>query len=320
MYAIAEHLKPAVLTTSRDLDEEALGLALYEVAKRKWPHLPMGSYYIKFNNRYYAYDPLAYDQLAYNLSGLDTYSTDPELGAFIGSVGKVFKDITKSIENVMPKFVKHIKLHEVGGIFNPIRLAKVIGRPKDLKLLDFLPGARLIPKDIRTKYGKTALTVAAIAGVAVAGWYLAPAVIPILTAKLGAAGSILGKTLSIAGPFISQVLKKLSPSQQGRMVQQITPEQIVEYEQYQTLPPDLQAILDEANKPAVVKPGLPPPQPTYADLWGPRGEPPEFETAKKGIFAGMSTTEMLMFSGIGLTLFLMLTGQMQQKVYIRGKR
>ena len=284
-------------------EEEALGLALVNVAERKWPGVPLGSYYVEYNGQLYDYNLNDSAISPADQYGFDVYAYEDGLGGFIGSIGRVFKKVTKAVRRVMPKFLRKIKLHEVGGFLNPIRLAKMIGRPKDIRLIDFIPGARLFSKKFRTKHGTTIMIAAAIIGAAVTAGALAPALLPLLAAKLVAAGKIVGAVVGAAGPFIGKFLGKMGSKQQGQAIEQMTPEQIATYEQGGPLPPEMQALLDQAQRPTTPRYPPPvfsvPPDPSYGDLVGERG----FTKA------GMSTTNMFLIGSMAVGGILLLTGQ-----------
>lgn len=108
--------------------------------------------------------------------------------------------------------------------------------------------AYLAPKQIRQtifKAGETIVPIVAAGAVAAAA---APAVMGMLGPKLQAAGGILGKNANSIGGGLFKILGRLTEGGQAQVAQNVTSDDIVYTEQHGTLPPHLQALVDQQDR------------------------------------------------------------------------
>lgn len=154
---------------------------------------------------------------------------------------------------------------------------------------------QLLPSKLRTQVaniGKIALPVVGGAALAVVA---APAVMSLLGPKLATVGTILGKNPNLIGGALSAIMGGMSPPAQAMIAEQVTPQQIAQYEQTGQIPPDLQALLDRAAMQSY------PTQQAPMMLPGPAQ--PYQEPVQAGMFGGGSDA-MILFLGVGMIVAL----------------
>lgn len=105
---------------------------------------------------------------------------------------------------------------------------------------------QVLPKNLK----KTVYEVGKVAVPIIAGGVLAfaagPAIMGVLGPKLAAAGGLLGKAASTVGGPLLNTLGKMGASGQAQVAQNVTPEQIAQWDQTGTIPPSLVPLLGQA--------------------------------------------------------------------------
>jgi len=106
--------------------------------------------------------------------------------------------------------------------------------------------AYLAPAGLRKTIFKAGETIVPVVAAAAGAAALAPAVLPMLSGKLSAAGGLLGKSGSSVGGSLFQMLGSLTGSKQSEIASQVTPQDIVYAETHQGRYP--QHIMDMISK------------------------------------------------------------------------
>lgn len=163
-------------------------------------------------------------------------------------------------------------------------------------------GPILAPKQFgaHSKLARIAGTATTAVGLAAAGYAAGPYVAQLLGPKLTAAAAKAGTTvLTNAASGLMQSLTSLGPAQQLEVAQQVTPDQLAEWEQTGVMPADLASLLYGAAASSAPPQQLTPYTPTEAAEWGRMPPGSERELSQAGMFDDPMTMFILM-SVVGL--------------------
>ncbi len=152
------------------------------------------------------------------------------MDGFFDGIGNMFKRMVK----FTPKSFTPGNLYK--GFVNTALTATTFG------------GYQLLPKGVKKvvyDVGKVALPVIAAGAAAYA---LGPSIMSTITPKLSAAASALGKNITSVGKGLFDVLGKLSSGQQSAVAQEVTPQDLLYYEQNGRFPEEFMKVVDQAHR------------------------------------------------------------------------